>query len=138
MSILDCKIEELEMVAPSLRLVQLYVNPDGNGGVVVASNKSDGEFGAIWINKDGYPGMGNRECTKVIRKKKKKVVYIKTIKELIDSGWNILPGHTFLHHGDCLTTIPSNLFCCLGMLRDEELTSGFTWPPEALIEKDEQ
>jgi hypothetical protein len=139
MSILGFPIEELEMCSEYeiYNIISIHANP--HSAVVVLQNRVSELYISMLVDIDG-----RADCSRfpVIRRKKKKVTYIRTFDELIMTGWRVeIASDTFvLSHPDTSVKIVDNMIPFFGQRRVYDRACAqnkWTWPAEALTEKDE-
>lgn len=141
MSLIDLPIEELEMCGgyAHYEIVAKYGNT--HDALLVLQNKLNGRFDAMIVdNKGADQDAGS--ATPVIRRKPIKKTFIKTLKELVDSGWGTgLNGlETCLVHPTASTVFDLQMLKHCG---EERATVGqvceqnkWHWTSEMLIEKE--
>ena len=84
MGIFDLPIDELEMCGgyEHYTIVHVYRNRDAY--LAVIQNRLNGAYTSVFITDDG---VRVDHSVVVCRPKKRKKTFIKTLKELVDSGW---------------------------------------------------
>jgi hypothetical protein len=139
MSILDCPVDELEMCNGYEQYNIISIHANSHSCVVVLQNRLNDMYASIYTNT-----VGRAYCSEppVVRRKKKKVTYIKTFDELIMTGWRVeIVSDTFvLSHPDTSTRIVYNMIPFFGQRREYDRACAqneWTWPAEALEEKEE-
>jgi hypothetical protein len=139
MSILGFPIEELEMFNgyEHYNIISIHANP--HTCVVVLQNRVSEIYTSILTDIDG-----RADCWRspVIRRKKKNVTYIKTFDELIMTGWRaeVYRNTLVLSHPDTPTKLVPQMVEFFGQRREygRACDQGlWTWPAEALAEKEE-
>lgn len=131
MSFLEVPVEHLEMIGPydHYRVVRVYSN--GDTGILVLLNPLNGRYGSMDVTSDGRHLHTNIPVV-VVRKVKK--VFIKTLKELVDSGWDWDCSLNALRHPSSKHFFAQGMFEHFG--QEYKYQGGWTWTPQMLIEKE--
>lgn len=138
MRIIDLPIEELEL---SLEIrsegysITGIVKTSSDIHVVVAERVGL-HVRTFYVSSDGW--SGGRTGHQVVRPKKRKKTFIKTLKELVDSGWTFGEDGC-LHFPDSNFAFAPRMSAFLGQEIDYSPSSPqgiWTWTPEMLIEKE--
>ena len=138
MRVVDLPMEELEWCKePQYRLAGVVATTKHHHAVVAervgpsnADTRAIGDVYCVFVNDDGFSLAGGQ----VIRKRTQKKTFIKTLKELVDSGWVWDPSINALIHPCSRSFFVQRMFVYFGQEYKDQ--GECTWSPEMLIEKE--
>ena len=138
MSILGLTEEDLELCEGYEHYALIAVYPNKYASLLILKNNLSDKICAMDVYLSGRACSG---YSLVCRPKKQKKTFIKTLKELVDSGWDteIVYGDVYLSHARSNQRFHTDMLKFCGHERiyyKQTEQSRWAWTPEMLIEKE--